>query len=152
MCSGVYPAQKRIITHIGKAWLLSYTMVRKLRKSSKNKIISNVFVCVCLTGLQPMIHFLFVSLLMLTWAKTQRSPTYWILMSIKGNDNSDTRQKRGGEENDLGSSLPCTTAEICLWLFITKDKKNKKKQITATNLTVGAAPRLATAARSVYIC
>lgn len=151
MCSGVYPAQKRIITHIGKACLLSYRMVRKLQKSSKNKIITNVFVCVCLTGLQPMIHFLFVSLLVQTWAKTQWSSTYWILMSIKGSDNSDTRQKRSGEEKDLGSSLPCTTAEICLWLFITKDKK-KNEQMTATNLTVEAAPRLATAVRSVYIC
>lgn len=73
-------------------------------------------------------------------------------MSIKGSDNSDTRQKRSGEEKDLGSSLPCTTAEICLWLFVTKDEKKKKEQITATNLTVEAAPRLATAVRSVYIC
>lgn len=123
MCSGVHPAQKRIIT----ACLLSSRMVRKLQKSSKNKIITNAFVCVCATGLQPMIHFLFVSLPMLTWAKTQRSSTYWILMSIKGSDNSDTRQKRSGEGNHLGSSLPCTTAQICWWLFITKDKKKKKR-------------------------
>lgn len=31
MSSGVYPAQKGVITHIGKACSLSYRMVRKLR-------------------------------------------------------------------------------------------------------------------------
>lgn len=135
-CAGKCILHTKVITHNGKIFLWRYTMVMALEEKKNYFCV----LCICLTGLQPVLHFLFASSIMQTWVKTEWSSTYWIKISsdswrrkgekmtqaqallVKFANVSSIRKKKGPNNCNKFESGSCSSASnsnaLCLHLLI----------------------------------